>query len=113
MALTEKQKREAPLCRPQYRKKQLLTAEQLQQEQHFHAVNLRRVLHGLAGEGVIYGYAICIEAGIEAGKEGCSEEIEIGCGLALDRYGRQLYWNGNSLSMAQFVEFPDQVGEYI
>jgi hypothetical protein len=109
MAPTDKQKLEAALRRPQYHKQQLLTAEQLQQAQHFHTVSLRRALHGLAGEGVVYGYAVYVEAG----QQKCSEALKIGCGLALDRYGRQLFWSREALSITELAgKTPHETGKY-
>ncbi len=83
--------------RPHFSPRQLLTSDQLNQEQAFHLETLRRALHGLAGSGVVYGYSLTID---QAGKlkveNGC---IEIGCGLAFDHHGRQLYWPGGWISI--------------
>ncbi len=89
--------------RPHFSPRQLLTSDQLNQQQAFHIDTLRRALHGLAGTGVVYGYSLKVE-------KGC---IEIGCGLAFDHHGRQLYWPGGWIGIDDLAgERPSSEGEY-
>ena len=98
--------------RPHFSPRQLLTSDQLNQQQAFHIDTLRRALHGLAGTGVVYGYSLTIdETGKLKVKNGC---IEIGCGLAFDNHGRQLYWPGGWIGFDDLAgERPDSVSEYM
>ncbi len=97
--------------RPHFSPRQLLTSDQLNLEQAFHLETLRRALHGLTGSGVVYGYSLTID---QSGKlkveNGC---IEIGCGLAFDHHGRQLYWPGGWISIDDLAgEKPTSQCEY-
>ena len=92
--------------RPHYGKQQLLTAEQLNGAQEYHAEQMRRLVHGLAGYGVVYGF----ELTVEPSKQSCPPCIEIGCGLAFDSHGRQLFWAGGALSAKDFIARPPEDG---
>jgi hypothetical protein len=96
--------------RPHYRTQQLLTAEQLNGAQAYHAEQMRRLVHGLAGTGVVYGFDLKVQADA---KETCAPCIEIGCGLAFDHLGRQLFWAGGALSAKEFMAPPEAEGRYL
>lgn len=97
--------------RPYFNPHQQLTAAQLNAMQAFHTASLQRVLHGLAGSGVVYGFSPCVdENGKLLIKKGC---IEIGCGLAFDHHGRQLYWPGGWIGIDDLAgDKPVCEGEY-
>ena len=111
MATKDHSKKKSQLRRPRFSPRQLLTSEQLNQDQAFQLSILRRALHGLAGSGVVYGYTLTTdECGNLVIEEGC---IEIGCGLAFDDCGRQLYWPGGWISLDDLAgEKPTSVCPY-
>ncbi len=78
--------------RPVFRDHQRLTPERLNRMHENHATRMRHALLGLAGPGVIYGYAI--ETDDERKCKMKNGSIYISCGLAIDCHGRQLYWPG-------------------
>ena len=99
MTQHDTEKPQARWTRPHFRPGQDLTAEQLNSEQRYHIELLRRALHGLAGTGVVYGYDIKDDPGCTD----CQRHISIGCGLAFDQHGRQLYWHGGEISIKDMV----------
>ena len=97
--------------RPIFRRKQLLTADRLNRICDNQASRLRRTLLGLAGPGVVHGF------NISTNSEGMCDiqqgAIYVGCGLALDCWGRQLYWTGGWVHISQLAgKKPEHVGCY-
>lgn len=96
--------------RPLFRKDQQLTPERLNRIHDHQATRLRHALLGIAGPGIVYGYRIRTD------KKGLCEcesgKIYISCGLAIDGYGRQLYWPGGWVGVEQVAEKPDCAGDY-
>ncbi|SPH23954.1 hypothetical protein DEA8626_03031 [Defluviimonas aquaemixtae] len=88
---------------PVYRAGGRLTAEQLASEQLDTDLRERLLNLALHGTGVVHGFDIRTrETGeVEVTKKGC---IHVGCGLALDRWGRTLYTPDRHLGIDQLVE---------
>ena len=96
------------MTRPQFREHQRLSAERLNRVIEGHVARLRHALLGLAGPGVIYGYAM------QVGSDNCAGELHVGPGLAVDRYGRQLFWPGGVLRLHQLAGGqPREPGPYL
>lgn len=97
--------------RPVFRKLQKLTPERLNRIQDHQAMRLRHTLIGLAGPGVVYGFALDTDD-----KHHCRVErgrIYIGCGLAIDCHGRHLYWPGGWIGVADLAgDRPHCEGHY-
>jgi hypothetical protein len=102
--------------RPYFTPEQLLTSDQLNQAQVFQIANLQRALHALAGSGVVYGFELSCD--LKKHRDNTSEQLKkgsifIGCGLAFDDHGRQLYWPGGYLNISDIVgNQPNAPGEY-
>lgn len=103
--------REGDEKRPRYYKRQLLSAEQLSSEQAYQDTSLRRLILGLAGTGVVYGYQVDPKkAKKKQRRKGC---IYIGCGLAFDRHGRQLHTKDTWISVKDLAgPRPERPGWY-
>ncbi|WP_010183114.1 hypothetical protein [Sphingomonas sp. PAMC 26605] len=90
--------------RPLFSPRQKLTAQALNaavDDQLARHALLTRALHG---NGVIFGLAV--EVGAGAG-------LTIGCGLAIDRHGRMLYWEDGILALEDVAGPPvDAAGDY-
>lgn len=97
--------------RPLFRDNQRLTPERLNRVHDHHAARLRMALLGLAGTGVIYGFDIATDKDHKCKiKDG---RVKIGCGLAIDCHGRQLYWPGGWIDVDELCgEPPTCAGEY-
>src|SRR5512147_1054498 len=97
--------------RPVFHKGQKLTAESLNRVYERHAQQLRQAILGIAGVGVVYGFAIETDAERRCRvQNGC---IHIGCGLAFDRHGRALFWPGGWISVRQLAgKQPQEPGKY-
>ena len=88
-------------ARPNFRRDQLLTAERLNRAHEILAHRLQQAVFGIAGSGVVHGLGIKVDpSGACQVKEG---ELQVGCGLAFDDRGRQLFWPGGLLGMSQIV----------
>jgi hypothetical protein len=91
--------------RPNFKPRQKLSAHQLNRaldDQLARAALLNRALHG---SGVVFGLGIELTAS-------CTP-LQVACGLALDRYGRTLYWTGGPVALADLVgRPPTQPGSY-
>lgn len=96
---------------PVYRSGGRLTAEQLESEQSDADLRERLLNLALHGTGVVHGFGIATdENGRVVVKNGC---IHVGCGLALDRYGRTLFTADRWLSIDDLMPpFPDGEGCY-
>ena len=97
--------------RPVFRKHQRLTPERLNRIHDHQATRLRHALLGLAGPGVVYGYAIRRDDGGQCRiKKG---RIYISCGLAVDPCGRMLYWSGGWVGVSDLAGAePEREGKY-
>lgn len=106
--------------RPIFSPSQMLTAQQLNaliDDQRAHSEMLMRGLHG---HGVIFGFAVTLHdprppipnkypaLSIPGG----SPDLEISCGMALDRHGRLLHWPAEALAYGEVVNRPDCAGSY-
>ncbi|EEE35579.1 conserved hypothetical protein [Rhodobacteraceae bacterium KLH11] len=80
---------------PVYRAGGRLTAEQLDSEQKDSDLRERLLNLALHGTGVVHGFDASV------GKDGC---LHVGCGLALDRWGRTLYTDDRALRVNDLVE---------
>lgn len=99
------------LERPLFRKDQQLTPARLNRIHEHQAGRLRHALLGIAGPGVIYGYQIKTD---NAGKPQCEHgRLYISCGLAIDCFGRQLYWPGGWVKIDELAEQPDCEGSHV
>lgn len=97
--------------RPLFRDNQRLTPERLNRVHDHHAARLRMALLGIAGSGVVYGFDI------DRDKERICKikdgRIKIGCGLAIDCHGRQLYWPGGWIDVNKLCgELPTCADKY-
>ncbi|MBU0654314.1 MAG: hypothetical protein KJ914_04175 [Gammaproteobacteria bacterium] len=109
--------------RPVFREKQRLTPERLNRVHEHQMQRLRMTLLGVAGSGVVYGFRIGAEKGEKPEKQNQSGKQEhcgngdgklpVSCGLALDCFGRQLYWPGGALELDSLCgEPPTCAGSY-
>ena len=80
---------------PVYRPGGKLSAEQLTAGQDDTLLRDRLLTRALHGIGVVFG--LDIETTDDGQVKVCDNCIHIGCGLALDRHGRMLYWPGGRL----------------
>ncbi len=112
MTNKDKTKNQNWMKRPVFKDNQRLTPERLNRVQDHHIARLRMALLGLAGPGVIYGFEIDTDS-----EHKCTIEkgsIKIGCGLAIDCHGRQLYWPGGLINVDMLCgEPPTCPGKYI
>jgi hypothetical protein len=97
--------------RPNFRPRQLLTAEQLNASLEDELMRQRLLNRAVHGYGVVVGLGLAVRAdGVLDVDRGC---LELTGGLALDRHGRMLYWKGGRLGMDDIVgQRPDHEGEY-
>ena len=111
MEIWTQSKHEAWSRRPHFAPKQLLTAHQLNEALEDELKRQRLLNRALHGHGVVFGYALTRDQeGDLLTKKGC---VQLGCGLALDRHGRMLYWPGGWVCMSQIVgKLPDCEGSY-
>jgi hypothetical protein len=94
------------LQRPVFKKHQRLTPERLNRLLDHQAARLRYALLGLAGPGVVYGFSIDTR---ESGSTPCSKGcLFVHCGLAIDRYGRQLFWPGGWIRLEDMAPDPSR-----
>ena len=97
--------------RPVFRKHQRLTPKRLNRIHDYHATRLRHALLGLAGPGVVYGYAV--GTGTERKSKCKKSRIHVDCGLAIDHCGRMLHWPGGRISMGELAGLaPEEAGWY-
>lgn len=97
--------------RPNFAPRQLLTAKQLNAGLGDELMRQRLLNRSLYGYGVVLGLGLSTdEEGNVVTESGC---VELGCGLALDRHGRMLYWRGGWIGMHDIVgPLPDCEGHY-
>ena len=97
--------------RPVFRDPERYSPERFNRISEYHSGRLRHALLGIAGSGVVYGFAI------ETDAQGCCHvrkgAIYIGCGLAIDVCGRMLFWPGGWIGIGQLAgNPPDTAGIY-
>ena len=98
------------LNRPVFRQHQRLTPDRLNRVLDHQAARLRQALLGIAGPGIVYGYAIDAHAGKGEAPKGC---LYIQCGLAIDCHGRQLFWPGGWVRLKDLAgDLPSGPGKY-
>jgi len=86
---------------PTYRPGGRLSAEQLNAGQDDALRRDRIVNVAMHGVGVVFGYRVATDAqGHVAIRNGC---IHVTCGLAIDLYGRMLFWRGGAVSIRDIV----------
>jgi hypothetical protein len=97
--------------RPNFAPRQLLTARQLNVGLEDGLERQRLLNRALHGHGVVFGYGLEVDDdGVIVLDRGC---IELTCGLALDRHGRMLYWQGGRIGMQDIVgKLPECEGSY-
>ena len=97
--------------RPVFRDNQRLTPERLNRIHEHQAQRLRMMQLGVAGHGVVYGFKITTDNDHKCKTD--EGKIHIGCGLAFDCLGRQLYWPGGWIAVEELCgEKPDCEGVY-
>jgi hypothetical protein len=97
--------------RPVFVPRQVLTAEQLNAGLDDALARQRLLNRAMHGTGVVFGLALAVDGQGRLATERGS--IEIGCGLALDRHGRMLYWPGGRLALDHLVgQRPCSPGPY-
>lgn len=97
--------------RPRFEPGAQLRAEDLNRAHWQHLERQRLIQRGVFGRGVVFGYKLELE-GEEKLKvaDGC---LSLGCGLALDRHGRELYWPGGRLGLHDLAgEMPEEAGRH-
>lgn len=98
--------------RPSFAPSQMLTAEQLTtliESQRTHSERLMRALHG---HGVIFGLAVSGPSEKDLSPD-CEPQLQIGCGMALDRHGRLLRWPGGPLTYGEIVNRTNCAGTFL
>ncbi|MEE8056672.1 MAG: hypothetical protein V3T17_02370 [Pseudomonadales bacterium] len=89
--------------RPVFQRDQRLTPDRLNRIHQHQSKRLSQLILGLAGTGVVYGFALKTHGDTDSENNSsehyghcvCEQgKIYIGCGLAIDCYGRALYWHG-------------------
>ncbi|MBF9031634.1 hypothetical protein HKCCE3408_14630 [Rhodobacterales bacterium HKCCE3408] len=91
---------------PVYRPGAKLSADQLNAQIADTLTRDRMLNLGLHGVGIVYGFNVKTD---DHGKpEVRKNAIHVGCGLALDRYGRMLFWPGGWLSFDQIIGCPPE-----
>jgi len=83
--------------RPHFSPRQLLTADQLNEALHDELMRQRLLTRALHGHGVVFGYGLTRDDSKKLLVKDCA--IEVSCGLAIDRHGRMLYWDGGAVDM--------------
>jgi hypothetical protein len=103
--------RSAWSSRPHYTPRQLLTADQLNAGIEDELKRQRLLNRAIHGYGVVEGFGPVVgEGGALVLEQGC---LELTGGLAIDRYGRMLYWDGGRIGMHDIVgRRPEQEGTY-
>ena len=103
--------------RPVFQRNQRLTPDRLNRIQEYQSERLRQLMLGVAGVGIVYGFAIKTHQHKDSDHYGhcvCEHgKIYIGCGLAIDCFGRQLHWPGGWVSIADLGGcLPEREGAY-
>src|SRR5262245_36639145 len=103
MTATQRRSNKAWSRRPHFAPRQKLTAHALNaalDDQLARQALLARALHG---HGVVFGLPVALK----------DAALAIGCGLALDRHGRILFWEGGELGTGDIAGTPPSCdGEY-
>lgn len=90
--------------RPSYTPRQMLTAEQLNAGLADELMRQRLLSRAVHGYGVVLGFALSVDDdGALDLRRGC---LELSGGLALDRHGRMLLWEGGRLGPGDLVGPP-------
>ena len=97
--------------RPVFQDPERYSPERFNRIGEYQDARLRHALLGVAGSGVISGYDI------ETDDKGCCRVkdggVYISCGLAIDRFGRMLYWPGGWVALQDFAgNPPEDAGRY-
>lgn len=92
--------------RPVFQHGQRLTPERLNRIHEHFTGRMRHALLGIAGPGVVYGFQI--ETDDDGKCRRRDGKIYVSCGLALDRFGRQLLWKGGWLSVDDTCGVPPE-----
>ncbi|WP_454778184.1 hypothetical protein [Georgenia muralis] len=90
--------------RPSFTPRQMLTAEQLNAGLADELMRQQLLSRAVHGYGVVLGFALSVDDdGALDLRRGC---LELSGGLALDRHGRMLLWEGGRLGIADLVGPP-------
>ena len=97
--------------RPRFEPGAQLRAEDLNRAHREQLERQRLIQRGVFGNGVVFGYKLELdEDGKLAVADGC---LKLGCGLALDCHGRELYWPGGRLGLHDLAgQMPEAPGRY-
>ena len=103
--------------RPIFQRNQRLTPDRLNRIHEHHNERMRQLMLGVAGVGIVYGFAIKTYHDKQSDHYGhciCEHgKIYISCGLAIDCYGRSLYWPGGWVGISDIGGcLPEQKGSY-
>jgi hypothetical protein len=90
--------------RPLFAPTQMLTAEQLNLMMDEQRARIEKLMRGLHGNGVVFGLAVTRPQG--------SAALAISCGMALDRHGRLLSWDGGDVKLADIAAPPECAGRF-
>lgn len=101
--------------RPLFSANQMLTAQQLNTLMDEQRAHSERLMRGLHGHGVVFGLAVAIRplgGGFANQAPRPSGDLDISCGMALDRHGRLLHWAGGRLCFEEIVNRTNCPGRY-
>jgi hypothetical protein len=97
--------------RPEFSPRQILTAEQLNDGFQDDLTRQRIIHRALHGYGVVIGFGLPVREDGTLHLE--HKRLQIGEGLALDRYGRMLVWKGGQLGLDDLAgDPPEEAGAY-
>lgn len=102
-SVTSARARKPRFRRPHFREGQLLTADALNAQQADSIDRLRLLARAMFGRGVVFGYALDRED---------KGYLKVSCGLALDRYGREVFWPGGVVGLTDLISLPPKPGRY-